>query len=102
MSFIRNLALRAGSQARLAVVDPALASRRQSLWLQQEPLAATVASRRLTATDSFTRHIELLAARPARALAGRQGPPGDCYDLERDKDGRHGRIMRYNLNEGRH
>ncbi len=28
----------------------------------------------------------------------RTGPEGDCYDLERDKDGRHGRIMRYNQN----
>ncbi|MEN9790785.1 MAG: hypothetical protein RLZZ63_443, partial [Gemmatimonadota bacterium] len=25
-------------------------------------------------------------------------PPGDVYELERDRDGRHGRIMRYNLN----
>lgn len=24
--------------------------------------------------------------------------PGDCYDLERDKEGRHGSIMRYNQN----
>ncbi|MEK9944391.1 MAG: aldo/keto reductase [Alphaproteobacteria bacterium] len=31
-------------------------------------------------------------------LARRQGPEGDCYDLERDKEGRHGRIMRYNQN----
>ncbi|WP_298726741.1 aldo/keto reductase, partial [uncultured Ferrovibrio sp.] len=38
----------------------------------------------------------------AAVLAKRQGPPGDCYDIERDKNGRHGRIMRYNLNEGRH
>lgn len=35
-------------------------------------------------------------------LAKRSGPPGDCYDIERDKTGRHGRIMRYNLNDGRH
>jgi len=28
----------------------------------------------------------------------RTGPQGDCYDLERDKTGRHGRIMRYNQN----
>lgn len=35
-------------------------------------------------------------------LARRSGPPGDCYDIERDKEGRHGRIMRYNQNEGRH
>ena len=27
---------------------------------------------------------------------------GDVYDLERDKTGRHGRIMRYNLNVGQH
>jgi aryl-alcohol dehydrogenase-like predicted oxidoreductase len=31
----------------------------------------------------------------------RQGPVGDCYDLERDKNGRHGSIMHYNLNDGR-
>jgi aryl-alcohol dehydrogenase-like predicted oxidoreductase len=30
--------------------------------------------------------------------ARRRGPEGDCYTLERDKDGRHGRIMKYNLN----
>ncbi|MDX2005266.1 MAG: aldo/keto reductase [Meiothermus sp.] len=31
----------------------------------------------------------------------RQGPEGDVFDLERDKAGRHGRIMKYNLNDGR-
>ena len=31
----------------------------------------------------------------AAVVARRQGPAGDCYDLERNKDGRHGRIMRY-------
>lgn len=31
--------------------------------------------------------------------ARRKGPTGDCYTLERDKDGRHGRIMKYNLNK---
>jgi aryl-alcohol dehydrogenase-like predicted oxidoreductase len=30
-------------------------------------------------------------------LAKRQGPEGDTFDLERDRDGRHGRIMKYNL-----
>jgi aryl-alcohol dehydrogenase-like predicted oxidoreductase len=34
----------------------------------------------------------------AAVLAERQGPAGDTYTLERDKDGRHGRIMKYNLN----
>jgi aryl-alcohol dehydrogenase-like predicted oxidoreductase len=31
-------------------------------------------------------------------LARRKGPNGDCYTLERDRDGPHGRIMKYNLN----
>ena len=26
--------------------------------------------------------------------------PGDVFDLERDRTGRHGRIMKYNLNTG--
>ncbi len=38
----------------------------------------------------------------APVLANRRGPPGDCYDVERDKTGRHGRVMRYNLNDGRY
>jgi aryl-alcohol dehydrogenase-like predicted oxidoreductase len=38
----------------------------------------------------------------APLLGRRTGPAGDCYDIERDKEGRHGRIMRYNQNEGRH
>jgi aryl-alcohol dehydrogenase-like predicted oxidoreductase len=32
-------------------------------------------------------------------LAKRKGPLGDTYTLERDKHGRHGRIMKYNLNK---
>lgn len=28
-----------------------------------------------------------------------KGVPGDVYDIERDRDGRHGRIMKYNLNQ---
>jgi hypothetical protein len=31
-------------------------------------------------------------------LAEQPVPPGDVYALERDRNGRHGRIMRYNLN----
>jgi len=30
-------------------------------------------------------------------VAGHQGPRGDVYDLEREREGRHGRIMKYNL-----
>jgi aryl-alcohol dehydrogenase-like predicted oxidoreductase len=32
-------------------------------------------------------------------LAQRTGPLGDTYTLERDREGRHGRIMKYNLNK---
>lgn len=32
-------------------------------------------------------------------LAAHPGPAGDTYTLERDKTGRHGRIMKYNLNK---
>jgi aryl-alcohol dehydrogenase-like predicted oxidoreductase len=41
-------------------------------------------------------------ARIRALMDSREPVPGDVYDLERDKTGRHGRIMRYNLNEGRH
>jgi phosphoribosylcarboxyaminoimidazole (NCAIR) mutase len=34
-------------------------------------------------------------------LAEAPGPAGDVYTLERDRTGRHGAIMRYNLNAGR-
>jgi aryl-alcohol dehydrogenase-like predicted oxidoreductase len=33
-----------------------------------------------------------------RVLKSRRGPLGDVYDLERDRSGRHGRIMKYDLN----
>jgi aryl-alcohol dehydrogenase-like predicted oxidoreductase len=35
----------------------------------------------------------------APLLAAHPGPRGDTYALERDKSGRHGRIMKYNLNK---
>lgn len=34
----------------------------------------------------------------AGALSQLRIPPGDVYDLERERDGPHGRLMRYNLN----
>jgi hypothetical protein len=34
-----------------------------------------------------------------RVLARKAGPDGDTYTLERDREGRHGRIMHYNLNK---
>jgi aryl-alcohol dehydrogenase-like predicted oxidoreductase len=42
--------------------------------------------------DADRRAIDTVAAE-------RRGPRGDVYALERDKDGPHGRIMRYNLNK---
>lgn len=39
-------------------------------------------------------------ARLGAVLAAHPGPEGDTYTLERDKGGRHGRIMKYNLNKG--
>jgi len=34
-----------------------------------------------------------------KILEQRQGPPGDVFDIERIKDGPHGSIMKYNLNQ---
>jgi aryl-alcohol dehydrogenase-like predicted oxidoreductase len=49
-----------------------------------------IAKLRLTQQD-----LREIAAVPDRSL----GPPGDCYELENDRQGRHGRIMRYNQNK---
>ena len=35
-----------------------------------------------------------------KMVAASKGPKGPVYELERDKEGKHGRIMKYNLNEG--
>ena len=42
-------------------------------------------------------HADELAS-IANVIRRRQGPSGDVYDLERDRSGAHGRIMRYELN----
>jgi aryl-alcohol dehydrogenase-like predicted oxidoreductase len=52
-----------------------------------------IAALRLSASDRA--EIDAVTAK-------RTGPAGDVYALERDRTGRHGRIMRYNLNVGRH
>ena len=78
-------------------------------WVIDQPLVAS-AIMGFTSTRHLpsTHRIEALRldgedhAILAPLLARRTGPPGDCYDIERDKEGRHGRIMRYNQNEGRH
>ena len=54
-------------------------------------LAANVAAGALKLTDGDKSEIEAVAAK-------RRGPDGEVYELERDRDGRHGSIMKYNLN----
>ncbi|MDP6604147.1 MAG: aldo/keto reductase [Rhodospirillales bacterium] len=54
-------------------------------------LADTVGVFALRLTDEDEREI-------AAATAGRAGPTGDCFGLERNREGPHGRIMKYELN----
>jgi aryl-alcohol dehydrogenase-like predicted oxidoreductase len=54
-------------------------------------LAANVAASGLRLTYEDRAEVEAVAGR-------RLGPIGDVYDLERDRNGRHGSIMKYNLN----
>ena len=74
--------------------------------LAQDAVAATI-----TGMDSLPQAEELLGlfnlrldvadlATLAAPLARARGPEGPVYGLERDRDGPHGRIMRYNLNQG--
>ena len=53
-------------------------------------LARNVAASALTLTGDDHLEIEAVAAK-------RRGPNGDVYELERDRTGRHGSIMKYNL-----
>jgi aryl-alcohol dehydrogenase-like predicted oxidoreductase len=54
-------------------------------------LAANVAAAAIKLTDEDRAEVEAVASR-------RRGPIGDVYELERDRHGRHGSIMKYNLN----
>ena len=53
------------------------------------PAQAAIGALRLTAEDR---------AALAGVLSRRTGPIGDAYALERDRTGRHGAVMKYNLN----
>jgi aryl-alcohol dehydrogenase-like predicted oxidoreductase len=55
------------------------------------PANLAITALKLTAED----HQEIAAV-----LARRKGPAGDTFALERDRTGRHGSIMKYNLNKG--
>ena len=54
---------------------------------------ADVAALRLTERDLTDLDV---------ALSRRRGPEGDTYALERDRTGRHGAVMKYNLNAAPH
>jgi aryl-alcohol dehydrogenase-like predicted oxidoreductase len=75
-------------------------------WVLDQPgvAAAIVGARyadRLSDTLAvFSLHLDDQdRAMLAPWLAAHPGPHGDTYTLERDKTGRHGRIMKYNLNK---
>jgi aryl-alcohol dehydrogenase-like predicted oxidoreductase len=74
--------------------------------LQQPAVAAVIAGARNVQHLAETQRaasIGLTARDLERLGAARrelETPPGDVYALERDREGRHGRIMRYNLNAG--
>jgi aryl-alcohol dehydrogenase-like predicted oxidoreductase len=57
-------------------------------------LAANVAAAAIPLTADDMGEVEAIASR-------RDGPIGDVYELERDRIGRHGAIMKYNLNAER-
>jgi aryl-alcohol dehydrogenase-like predicted oxidoreductase len=57
----------------------------------RDHLAANLAVGSLVLADDDRREIEAV-------LAERTGPAGEVYSLERDRGGRHGAIMKYNLN----
>jgi aryl-alcohol dehydrogenase-like predicted oxidoreductase len=73
--------------------------------LQREGVAAAIVGARYARHLPDTLSVFSFAldaddeARLAPILAVHAGPDGDTYALERDKNGRHGRIMKYNLNK---
>ncbi|MBT8402863.1 MAG: aldo/keto reductase [Gemmatimonadetes bacterium] len=74
--------------------------------LDQPGVAAVItgaSSVRQVASTMKAFEVELTDADRARiseAVGGGYGPPGDVYDLEGDRTGRHGRIMKYGLQSG--
>lgn len=74
--------------------------------LDQPGVAAVItgaSSARQVAGTARAFECELTEAEHAEiraAIGGGYGPPGDVYDLERDRTGRHGRIMKYGLQGG--
>lgn len=76
-----------------------------SRWVLDQPgVAAVIVGARDrrhledTVAIGATRLSQADRARIDAVLARRKGPGGDVYDLERDRGGPHGAIMKYNLN----
>ena len=84
-------------------VDPAAVAIR--FVLEQERVAAVIsgATRRGQMSrnvDAFSFRLSPEEMRRIRAhTEAAPGPAGDVFELERDRDGPHGRIMKYDLNE---
>ena len=81
---------------------PAVATR----WVLDQPqVAAAIVGARYA--EHLPVHLQVFdlaldaddRAAIAELLARCPGPGGDTYALERDREGRHGRIMKYNLNK---
>ena len=74
------------------------------LVLDRPGVSAVIVGGRDTAHATANAAIGVLRLTPTdraeidAVLARRQGPGGDTYGLERDRSGRHGAIMKYNLN----
>jgi aryl-alcohol dehydrogenase-like predicted oxidoreductase len=102
-AFQRILAALGAIAERHRVAIPAVALR---FVLDQSQVAATI-----TGLDSLDQARETRRALEIRlddrdreelaaALSQARIPPGPVYGLERDREGPHGRIMKYNLNRG--
>jgi aryl-alcohol dehydrogenase-like predicted oxidoreductase len=100
-AFQALLAVLAGIAAGHQVPLSAVAAR----WVLDQPgVAAIIIGARSAAHLADTLAIARLrlTADDAAAIAAALPPcpPGDVYTLERDREGRHGRIMKYGLNKG--
>jgi aryl-alcohol dehydrogenase-like predicted oxidoreductase len=79
-----------------------------SAWVLEQPLVAAVivgARNQAHALANAGIMDVVLSAEDRRQIMSiigeSSGPLGDVYALERDRNGRHGSIMHYNLNDGR-
>lgn len=81
-----------------------IASIAARLMLDRPEVAAIIIGATNASHLSSHRQIQALQLEEADVAAveaitrRRTGPTGDVYSLERDRDGRHGRIMKYDLN----